>query len=234
MPPTFASAVAVTSAISTTIATFGGNSRPNIEAADFQCWGGKVQSDRGNQGERETVGVDSDAEVHASLIDPTFRRYREKFKNKGPEDEAEKREMVDYVPELRLIYASVLQDREDEFFAAENDALFEQYYPEYRYRKDMTRRFLLDTNNLLIDILPGSGSALESFKFNHRIIDVYKAAEELKKIELENVRRAERIEEGQLADPDIERVTIVATDESLKDTGLLPTGTTPDTDDDDG
>jgi hypothetical protein len=155
------------------------------------------------------------------------------FQDEEPKDEAEKREMVDYVPGLRLMYALVPAEKEQEFFDDTEKKIFPPFYPEFLYRKDTARRFLLDTNNLLIDILPGSGTALERFKMNHRVIDVFKAAEELKGLEHENKRREERILKGQLSDPDIERLTIVASDESLKGTGIIDTSTTPDNDDDD-
>lgn len=72
---------------------------------------------------------------------------------------------------------------------------------------------VFDTNNLIVDLDPGTGSALESFKLAHRGIDVLKAVEERGKMELENERRRSLIKAGQLGDPNIEQVVVVAGDE---------------------
>lgn len=84
------------------------------------------------------------------------------------------------------------------------------YYAEYKFRKDTSRRFLVDTNNLVLDIMPGDGSVLENFKLAHRAIDVSKAVTENEKIRLENKRRSKLIEQGNYEDPDIEKKIIVA------------------------
>ena len=47
----------------------------------------------------------------------------------------------------------------------------------YQYRKNGTRRFLVDSNNLYISIRTGEGVALEPFKRAHRYVDVLKAFE---------------------------------------------------------
>ena len=79
----------------------------------------------------------------------------------------------------------------------------------------MSRRLLVDTNNLMIDILPGTGSALEPFKRAHRGVDALKAVEEKKKMELENKRRKKLIKENKLCDPDIEKVVLVGNNNNL-------------------
>jgi hypothetical protein len=82
-------------------------------------------------------------------------------------------------------------------------------YAEYLYRKNGTRRFLVDSNNLYLSIRTSEGAALEPFKRAHRYIDVLKAYEELGSMELKNRRRATHINQANEYDPDIEKVIIV-------------------------
>lgn len=57
---------------------------------------------------------------------------------------------------------------------------------------------------LYIEALPGAHSVMERFKQLHRQVDVKQAQSELRASELDNIRRAQRILDGQLEDPDIE------------------------------
>lgn len=129
------------------------------------------------------------AEETPILMDPTLKRLTIENIGKTPSEE-EKVEMIDLIYELRILYNEILGSNEEEidnFF--NNNDLFKKFYPEYLFKKERTRRFLLDTNNLIIDIEPGKGTALEPFKLAHRGLDVLKALEEKKSIELENQRR---------------------------------------------
>ena len=98
-------------------------------------------------------------------------------------------------------------------------------------RKEITRAVLLDTNNLVIDILPGKGTVLERFKLVHRAVDVLKAMEEKEHIHLENRRRKKLVDSGKLVDPYIGKVTVVADADKLSD--ILNLGVTFTTDDSD-
>ena len=80
---------------------------------------------------------------------------------------------------------------------------------EYLYHKNGTRRFLVDSNNLYLNIHTGDGAALEPFKRAHRYLDVLKAQEELGSMKLKNERRAEHMSHKKEYDPDIEKVIIV-------------------------
>lgn len=78
----------------------------------------------------------------------------------------------------------------------------------YLHRKNATRRFLVDSNNLYIGIHVGEGTALEPFKHAHRYIDVLHAAEKLEAEKLKNARReAHTLTPGEY-DPDISKVVI--------------------------
>ena len=63
---------------------------------------------------------------------------------------------------------------------------------------------IVGTGNLYIECLPGAHSVLEQFKHLHRQIDVKAAQEELRATAIDNVRRAQRILNTDLEDPDIE------------------------------
>lgn len=82
--------------------------------------------------------------------------------------------------------------------------------------KEFYRQLLLDplrpgelitvpTGSLFIEALPGDHPVLENFKALHRAVDVKKVQAEVRKLELENIRYAARILEGEREDPDVER-----------------------------
>jgi len=137
-------------------------------------------------------------------------------------------DMMDYVPDLRLKYLKAqkaLPDdkKETSAFDLLKDKTFKDFYPEYLFRKEQTRRFLVDTNCLMIDLLPGEGSALEPFKQMHRAIDVLKAEQERMKMSLDNERRKKLIKAHKYGDPDIEKVVVVS-DKDTKIVAGLETG----------
>ncbi|HEU4996337.1 MAG TPA: hypothetical protein VFT29_16080 [Gemmatimonadaceae bacterium] len=110
-------------------------------------------------------------------------------------------EFADYVCCLRKHYEK--EDRTDEF---------EKLKPELR---DVLKTLLQRSrrgedivipceDGLYIEALPGAHSVMEQFKHLHRIIDVKSAQADLRGKELNNVRRAELILQGDLEDPDIE------------------------------
>jgi len=69
---------------------------------------------------------------------------------------------------------------------------------------------IVPSNSLYIEALPGTHPLLEDFKLIHRAVDVKKAQAEDRKAELENLRRAARLQAQQLGDPDIEKIVYVA------------------------
>jgi hypothetical protein len=82
-------------------------------------------------------------------------------------------------------------------------------------RKNGTRRFLVDSNNLYVSIFVGDGHALEPFKRGHRYIDLLKAAEQLEAERLRNERRGTHLETAGEFDPDIAKVVIVSDSASV-------------------
>lgn len=63
---------------------------------------------------------------------------------------------------------------------------------------------VVPTDSLYVDLLTSSGTLLEPYKMQHRMLDVEKVREELRGEKLESARRAARIAEGDLADPDMD------------------------------
>jgi hypothetical protein len=83
------------------------------------------------------------------------------------------------------------------------------------YLRDTLRRLLqlslrnndevvVPTSSLYIEALPGAHSVVERFKHLHRQLDVKTAQENLRRMAIDNVRRAQRILDAELEDPDIE------------------------------
>lgn len=87
-------------------------------------------------------------------------------------------------------------------FSAEQRGFLRAEYHAYLLRKEHTRRFLVDTNSLVLNLIPGTGSALEPFKRAHRYIDVLKEANEVQ-------RRKLLIDGHQYGDPDVEKVVLI-------------------------
>ena len=88
-------------------------------------------------------------------------------------------------------------------------ALSVEEYALYLYRRNGTRRFLVDSNNLYLRIDAGEGAALEPFKRAHRYIDVLKAWADLRTAEAKNERRQALLDEPAAYDPDIAKVIVV-------------------------
>ena len=85
-----------------------------------------------------------------------------------------------------------------------------EHYHDYLMAKEHTRRFVLETNNVVVDLEVGTTSALEEFKVLHRGVDVLKEIEERARRRLENIRRAERLAASNTADPDVSSVVVLS------------------------
>lgn len=89
-----------------------------------------------------------------------------------------------------------------------NEAAFQETM--MRLLSDSTPQMVVvPSSSLYIDALPGTHPLLEDFKLIHRAIDVKKAQAEARKVELENLRLAARLENAEFGDPDIDKVVVV-------------------------
>ncbi|MFA6093283.1 MAG: hypothetical protein WCU88_10380 [Elusimicrobiota bacterium] len=152
------------------------------------------------------------------LEDPDYRAYcwRETLPPRSQEEAVFSDElladMADYVPALATAFEADPGADTWENLGDGTKQLVRDRYLDYLFLRENTRRFLLETNNLLLDLDAGASPALEDFKRLHRYVDVLKALEEKERLRLENVRRQDLITARKLGDPDIERVTVVESD----------------------
>lgn len=65
---------------------------------------------------------------------------------------------------------------------------------------------VVPTGQLFIEALPGSHAVLEDYKLFHRVLDVKKVEAEIRGVELENLRRADRLLSGEREDPEIDKL----------------------------
>lgn len=149
-----------------------------------------------------------------ALLDPArtaFKREAERVSAQSLSelDDEQVADLLSYVPRL----GGEILDENEHVERNENDELLYQIttddWGEYLYRKNATRRFLVDSNNLYLSLHTGEGAALEPFKRAHRYIDVLKAYEELGGLELKNQRRAAHLNVPNEYDPDVYKVIIV-------------------------
>lgn len=116
--------------------------------------------------------------------------------------------------------------REDfaEYVVCLHDALGEAEFAELKPAlKSQYRRILqavirpgeeivVPSGSLYIEALPAAHPLLEDFKLIHRAVDVKKVQAEVREMELDNVRQAERVLQGILGDPDIEKTIVIESD----------------------
>ena len=164
------------------------------------------------------------------LMDPMFKRLTNEVNAKDNIEltNSVKEEMIEIILELRVACDETLKDGQDALddFLKDDD-LFLEYYAEYLFRKERSRKFLLDTHNVILDIEPGTGTALEPFKLAHRAVDVLKALEEKWSAELDNKRKEELLKQGKLHSkfwPGVEKVVVF---EEAKGTYIGRNETTP-------
>ncbi|MGH9870393.1 MAG: hypothetical protein ACREAA_19845 [Candidatus Polarisedimenticolia bacterium] len=163
-------------------------------------------------GDRFAVNVFADP----LLEDPELRAIRFRQEPLSPEQESEffsaemLSEFEEFFPEVATAFG-VLDPRPGQWsdLDASTRKLVRDLLPDYVLRKQHTRRFLLDTNNVLLSRAVDPASSLEPFKSLHRYLDVLSAAADLEAKQIENRRRQRRIDIDKLGDPDVERVTVV-------------------------
>jgi hypothetical protein len=95
-------------------------------------------------------------------------------------------------------------------------------YHRYLMYRESGRLVTIDTPNLVLDLEASSSPALEPFKRLHRYVDVLKEFEEMRRRTFENRRRNDLIDQGELGDPEIDRVTLVSASSKLKKVIALP------------
>jgi hypothetical protein len=135
-------------------------------------------------------------------------------------------ELASFLPEVAVLYPPDVSAGWQALDTVAQAAVLSGYH-RYLLFKEHTRRFLLETNNLLLDLEVGETPGLELFKRLHRVIDVLKEAEEVARRILENARRDTRLATGDYADPDIENVTVIGGADELRTVVGPVVNTTP-------
>jgi hypothetical protein len=151
---------------------------------------------------------------NGSLKDPAWDLFQREAKKekpgrlRQPTDE----EVYNFISYLPRLADQLLDDNGDVIRGANGELqrpISYDEWGEYLYRKNNTRRFLVDSNNVYLNIRASGGAALEPFKRAHRYLDVLRAAEELRGERLKNIRRANLVGVQLAFDPDIEKVVII-------------------------
>jgi hypothetical protein len=155
-------------------------------------------------GEIRAPYVGSDGE----LKDPALRLAVDEADEKTELTQAQIEDLLSYLPRLekRLLDAN---GEINPSKVSKKNPITKEEWGEYLYRKNGTRRFLVDSNNLYLNLRVGIGAALETFKRAHRYIDVLSAYQDLRSRTLKNLRRETHVADHQEFDPDIQKVVVV-------------------------
>lgn len=101
---------------------------------------------------------------------------------------------------------------------AQDPSSFMKYEPQFeevmlRLLSDRAEQMVIvPSDQLYIEALPGTHPILEDFKLMHRALDVKKVQAEVRHAELENLRLAARLANGEFGDPNIEKKILIQGD----------------------
>jgi hypothetical protein len=114
--------------------------------------------------------------------------------------------------QLQTAMAAILAQDPASFAA--NEAEFAEIM--LRLLSDQTPEMVIvPSNSLYIEALPGTHPLLEDFKLIHRAIDIKRAQADARKAELENLRIAARLANGELGDPHVDKVVVVGSGQNV-------------------
>ena len=158
--------------------------------------------------------LDPDPEKPDTLLDPALNYFKGIASAKDKLDDETVIDLVSHLPRRRGKLLIIKADEGKITVDRNNDLTLKNpvsknEWAEYLYRKNNTRRFLVNSNNLYLSIRTDDGSTFEPFKRAHRIIDVENALQDLKAARLKNLRRENLIGDGKAFDPDITKVVVV-------------------------
>lgn len=104
-------------------------------------------------------------------------------------------ELIDYLKCLRRENPAAYASERDTVLALINERL--------RSPRKESERVVIPTKSMYIEALPGKHPVMEDFKLAHRALDVKRAQADVRGQELENLRFAARLIEGERGDPDV-------------------------------
>lgn len=105
-------------------------------------------------------------------------------------------------------YLKCLRTNEPDRFEAVKEKAIKYINERLLSPRSENDEIVIPTDSLFIEALPGSHPIMEDFKLVHRALDVKKVQAEVRQMELENLRYASRLVEGEREDPNIEKLTI--------------------------
>ena len=108
-------------------------------------------------------------------------------------------------------------------YAAIRDGMIEAHRRLVTDPRPLEETVVVPTDALFIEALPADRPLLEDYKLRNRAAEAGKAEAEAARVRLDNLRRGARILAGDLADPDIDRKTVV---EGIPASVVIP-GDTP-------
>ncbi|MGL5081930.1 MAG: hypothetical protein ACRC8A_10635 [Microcoleaceae cyanobacterium] len=117
-------------------------------------------------------------------------------------------EFSNYTTEELLEYACCLQKDAPEVFAEHREYLLNLVKKRMTTPRKESELVVVPTGSAYIEALPGKHPILEDFKLVHRALDVKKVQAEVRNAELENVRLAARLLEGEREDPEIDKKVV--------------------------
>ncbi|MCU0543881.1 MAG: hypothetical protein MUE44_17160 [Oscillatoriaceae cyanobacterium Prado104] len=124
-------------------------------------------------------------------------------------------EFSNYTTDELLEYACCLQKDAPEVFAAHREYLLNLVKKRMTTPRKESELVVVPTGSVYIEALPGKHPILEDFKLVHRALDVKKVQAEVRNAELENVRFAARLLEGEREDPSIDKHIVVESDKAV-------------------
>src|SRR5262249_17388009 len=116
------------------------------------------------------------------------------------------------IDQLQTAMAHIYAKHPEAF--ARNEAKFEEIMLRLLSRQ-APEMVIVPSDSLYIEALPGTHPLLEDFKLIHRAIDVKRAQAEDRKAEFENLRLGARLANGELGDPDIDKVVVVESGQNV-------------------
>lgn len=124
-------------------------------------------------------------------------------------------EFANYTTQDLIDYLKCVKTNNPESYEAEKDYVIALINERLHSTRKEKERIIIPTNSVFIEALPGKHPIMEDFKLAHRGLDVKKVQAEVRHAELENLRLAARLIEGEREDPDIEKKIIIEGNTSI-------------------
>lgn len=143
-----------------------------------------------------------------ALVDPALRRAIADAQAHARLDRAQLEDLLSYLPRLEARYLDAAGEPDPALVTAATPVTAAEW-GEYVWRKNATRRFLVDSNNLALDLVVGETSALEPYKRVSRLFDALEGEQRVRAAQLKNERRATHLADPAVFDPDIAKLVVV-------------------------